>query len=64
MDVKQLSAPSVLLHSSARQLRDHVGGERNGFYFLAGWVFLGYVDHGRKEVTEAIQCHQCGDNVS
>jgi len=64
MDVKQVSAPSALLHSSVRQSCDDVGGERNCYYCLAGWVFLGYLDHGSKEVTEAIRCRQCGDNAS
>jgi hypothetical protein len=64
MDVKQVSVPSALLHSSARQLRDDIGGERNCFYFLAGWVLLGYLDYGSKEVTEAIRCRQRGDNAS
>jgi hypothetical protein len=64
MDAKQVSAPSALPHSSARQLRDDGGGERNCFYCLAGWVFLGYLDHVSEEVTEAIRCRQCGDNAS
>ena len=28
------------------------------------WVFLGYLDHDSKELTEAIRWCQCGDNVS
>jgi hypothetical protein len=56
MDVKPDSAPSALLHSSARHLRDDVGGERNCFYCLAGWVFLGDLDHRSEEVTEATRC--------
>jgi hypothetical protein len=43
MDVKQDSASCALLHSSARQLRDDVGGERNCIYCLARWVLLGYL---------------------
>ena len=64
MDVKQVSAHRALLHSSVRQLRDDVGLERNCFYCLAGRVFLGYLDHASKELTEAIRWCQCAENAS
>ena len=64
MDVKQVSAHRALLHSSVRQLRDDVGWERNYFYCLAGWKFLGYLDHCSEEIIEAIWCRECADNAS
>jgi hypothetical protein len=36
---------------------DH--GERNCFYCLEGWVFLGSLDHDGEEVVEAIRCRKC-----
>ncbi len=34
--------------------------ERNCFYCLSGWVFLGYLDHDGVEVIDAIRCRRCG----
>jgi hypothetical protein len=33
--------------------------ERNCFYCLEGWVFLGSLDHDGEEVYEAIRCRRC-----
>ena len=33
--------------------------ERNCFYCLEGWVFLGSLDHDGEEVYEAIRCRHC-----
>jgi hypothetical protein len=33
--------------------------ERNCFYCLSGWVFLGSLDHDGEEVYEAIRCRRC-----
>jgi hypothetical protein len=33
--------------------------ERNCFYCLEGWVFLGSLDHDGEEVVEAIRCRRC-----
>jgi hypothetical protein len=33
--------------------------ERNCFYCLEGWVFLGFLDHDGEEVVEAIRCRRC-----
>jgi hypothetical protein len=35
------------------------GEERNCFYCLSGWVFLGSLDHDGEEVVEAIRCRRC-----
>jgi hypothetical protein len=33
--------------------------ERNCFYCLEGWVFLGSLGHDGEEVVEAIRCRRC-----
>jgi hypothetical protein len=39
---------------------EHEGREeRNCFYCLEGWVFLGSLDHDGEEVYEAIRCRRC-----
>ena len=45
-------------HSSTDQ--EHEGyEERNCFYCLEGWVFLGSIGHDGEEVYEAIRCRRC-----
>jgi hypothetical protein len=34
--------------------------ERNYFYCLSGWVFLGFLDHVGLEVYESVRCKRCG----
>jgi hypothetical protein len=39
---------------------EHEGTEeRNCFYCLKGWVFLGSLDHDGQEVYESIRCKRC-----
>jgi hypothetical protein len=39
---------------------EHEGGEeRNCFYCLEEWVFLGSLDHNGEEVIESIRCRRC-----
>ena len=33
--------------------------ERNCFYCLEGWVFLGSIGHDGEEVVESIRCRTC-----
>jgi hypothetical protein len=33
--------------------------DRNCFYCLEGWVFLGSLDHDGEEVYETIRCKRC-----
>jgi hypothetical protein len=33
--------------------------ERDCFYCLVGWVFLGSIGHDGEEVVEAIRCQRC-----
>ena len=33
--------------------------ERNCFYCLSGWVFLGSLGHDGEEVVESIRCRRC-----
>ncbi len=40
---------------------EHEGSEeRNCFYCLEGWVFLGSLDHDGEEVFDAVRCRKCG----
>jgi hypothetical protein len=34
--------------------------ERDCFYCLSGWVFLGSLDHDGEEVFDAVRCRRCG----
>jgi hypothetical protein len=41
--------------------RDYEGrSERDCFYCLSGWLFLGSMDHEGEEVGESIRCCRCG----
>jgi hypothetical protein len=45
-------------HSPTDQ--EHIGREeRDCFYCLEGWVFLGSIDHDGEEIIEAIRCRRC-----
>jgi len=48
------AVPSEANHTHADQL------ERDCYFCLAGWVFLGSIDHDGWEVIEAIRCRRCG----
>jgi hypothetical protein len=40
--------------------QEHEGRvERDCFYCLSGWVFLGSIGHDGEEVYEAIRCWRC-----
>jgi hypothetical protein len=40
--------------------QEHKGREeRNCFYCLEGWVFLGSIGHDGEEMVEAIRCRRC-----
>ena len=41
--------------------QEHQGSEeRNCFYCLEGWVFLGSLDHDGEEMVEVVRCRRCG----
>jgi hypothetical protein len=45
---------------AVREEQDHEGSEeRNCFYCLEGWVFLGSIGLDGEEVVEAIRCQRC-----
>ena len=39
--------------------KQEVDEERNCFYCLEGWVFLGSLDNDGQEIVEAIRCRRC-----
>ncbi len=56
MDKQSLAHPA---HPSTAD-QEHEGKEdRNCFYCLEGWVFLGSLDHDGGEIVEAIRCRRC-----
>jgi hypothetical protein len=41
--------------------QEHEGSEeRNCFYCLSGWVFLGSLDHDGEEVIDSVRCRKYG----
>ena len=45
--------------------QEHEGSEeRNCFYCLSGWVFLGSLDHDGEEVIDSVRCRKCGVQAS
>jgi hypothetical protein len=56
VDERILAQPAQ--HSLTGQ--EHKGREeRNCFYCLEGWVFLGSIGHDGEEVVEATRCRRC-----
>jgi hypothetical protein len=47
-------------HSSPADLEHQGSEERNCFYCLEGWVFLGSLGHDGEEIFEVIRCRKCG----
>jgi hypothetical protein len=47
-------------HSSPTDQEHQGTEERNCFYCLGGWVFLGSLGHDGEEIYEAIRCRKCG----
>jgi hypothetical protein len=46
-------------HSSPTDQERQGSEERNCFYCLSGWVFLGSLDHDGEEIVETIRCRRC-----
>jgi hypothetical protein len=45
---------------TVREEQNHENSEeRNCFYCLVGWVFLGSIGHDGEEVVESIRCRRC-----
>jgi hypothetical protein len=47
-------------HAASRRRDDAHDKERDCFYCLSGWVFLGSLDHDGEEVFDAVRCRRCG----
>jgi hypothetical protein len=50
----------VLTLCDVPEANDARGRERESFYCLSGWVFLGSLDHDGQEVFDAVRCRRCG----
>jgi hypothetical protein len=46
-------------HAASRCQDDAHDKERECFYCLSGWVFLGSFDHDGEEVFDAFRCRRC-----
>jgi hypothetical protein len=46
-------------HPSPTNQEHEDSKERNCFYCLEGWVFLGSLGHDGEEVIESIRCRRC-----
>jgi hypothetical protein len=58
VDTPKSSAHYAQEPRSAQDQRSY--RERDCFYCLSGWVFLGSLDHDGEEIVEAIRCKRCG----
>ena len=47
-------------HAASRRQDDDHDKERDCFYCLSGWVFMGSIDHDGEEVFDAVRCRRCG----
>jgi hypothetical protein len=47
-------------YAASRRHDDAQDQERECFYCLSGWVFLGSLDHDGEEVFDAVRCRRCG----
>jgi hypothetical protein len=61
--VKEVTVDERILAQGAQPSptdQEHESREdRNCFYCLEGWVFLGSLDHDGEEIVEAIRCRRC-----
>jgi hypothetical protein len=46
-------------YAASRGQDDTHDRERECFYCLSGWVFLGSLDHDGQEVFDALRCRMC-----
>jgi hypothetical protein len=46
-------------YAASRCQDDAQDKERECFYCLSGWVFLGSLDHDGGEVFDAVSCRKC-----
>ena len=61
MDDTSVRAGDPFDHAASRRHDNAQGKERECFYCLSGWVFLGSIGHDGEEVFDAFRCRRCGD---
>ena len=59
MDDNSVRAGDPFDHAASRCQDDAQDRERECFYCLSGWVFLGSLDHDGQEVFDAVRCRKC-----
>ena len=57
---RQEAADTKLLADPDQHRLNHGDRERECFWCISGWVFLGSLDHDGAEVFDAIRCRECG----
>lgn len=60
MDDTSVRAGDPFDYAASQRRDDAHDGERECFYCLSGWVFLGSLDHDGEEVFDAVRCRKCG----
>ena len=59
MDDTSVRAGDPFDYAASRREDDTQAKERECFYCLSGWVFLGSLGHDGEEVYDAIRCRRC-----
>ena len=59
MDDTSVRAGGPFDHDASRGRDDADDKDRECFYCLSGWVFLGSLDHDGEEVFDAFRCRKC-----
>jgi len=59
VDDTSVRASDPFDYAASRRQDDAHDKERDCFYCLSGWVFLGSIDHDGEEVFDAVRCRRC-----
>ena len=59
MDDNSVRAGDPFDHAASRPQDDAQDKERECFYCLSGWVFLGSLDHDGQEIYDVTRCRRC-----
>ena len=60
MDNNSVRAGDPFDYAASRRQDDAQDMERECFYCLSGWVFMGSLDHDGEEIVESIRSRRCG----
>jgi hypothetical protein len=60
VDNSSVRAGDPFDHAASRPQDDAQDKERECFYCLSRWVFMGSLDHDGEEIFDAFPCRRCG----